>query len=527
MSLLNTDSEDDVQTTTESYSLEHEDHNSIPNALAVLQYLTCPECQNVFTDPITFQCGNSICRGCLPNSSYQLNRKFKCPIYGCGKVHSLDCKTDVILQKLTDISRKELSAFLPLISRQYLRDNNHNHHHNHHSHHNLNNNNNNNNNNLDDDFRLLDEYHYQNMSDSEDDDDVSNSRISRLINSNNFRNDAETNFQVDRDFDISKVKELLMTELDCQICYSLFIDPITTPCGHSFCKPCITRSLDHNSTCPICRQPLHNYNAYLHHPINKTIYSFIRALYPSLYSERRYLLESEFFNTMQDTPIFVTSALVFPKMPCFLHVFEPRYRLMIRRCMQSRQRQFGMVLARGNGYQDYGTMLEIRSAEFLTDGRSLVETIGTYKFRVIEKGVKDGYDVGKIERIDDISPEEEERIEREEIRRADIYNTSNPLNNPIKEYTTSELIGISRDFIETLRNGNSPWLLQRLNSVYGDMPDDPSDFSYWVASVIPIAEAEKYRLLELRSVRERLKLIVEWISSLRDQWWFARGCSIS
>jgi len=359
------------------------------------------------------------------------------------------------------------------------------------------------------------------------DDDISNSRMSGLINSNTFRSGMEMKLQVDRNFDIKRIKEQLMTELDCQICYSLFIDPITTPCGHSFCKPCITRSLDHNSTCPICRQPLHNYNAYLHHPINKTIYSFIRALYPSLYSERRYLLESEFFNTMQDTPMFVTNALVFPKMPCFLHIFEPRYRLMIRRCMQSRQRQFGMVLSRGNTYQDYGTMLEIRSAEFLADGRSLVETIGTYKFKVVEKGSKDGYDVGKVERIDDISPEEEERIEREELRRAEIHNTSNPLNNPIREYTTSELIGISRDFIETLRNGNSPWLLQRLNSVYGDMPDDPSDFSYWVASVIPIDETEKYRLLELRSVRDRLKLIVEWISSLRDQWWFARGCSIS
>ncbi|RIA86236.1 PUA-like domain-containing protein [Glomus cerebriforme] len=521
MSLLNTDSED-VQTTTETFSLEHDD-NSTTNALAILQYLTCPKCQNVLIDPITFQCGNTLCRGCLPSPSLhtvnQLNRKFKCPIFGCGKFHSLDCKTDVILQKLTEICRNELKTFLPLISRQFLisRQSNNNS--------SSNNNNNYNYNNIrryDDetDFRLLD--HYQSMSDSDDDDDITNSGF---INSNVFGGGAET--QLQPDFDLRKIKELLMTELDCQICCYLFIDPITTPCGHSFCKSCITRSLDHNSACPICRQPLHNYNAYLHHPINKTIYSFIRALYPSLYSERRFMLESEFFNTMQDTPMFVTNALVFPKMPCFLHVFEPKYRLMIRRCMQSRQRQFGMVLARGTTFQDYGTMLEIRSAEFLTDGRSLVETIGTYRFRVIEKRLKDGYDVGRIERIDDISPEEEERIEREEIRRAEIHNVSNPLDNPIREYTTSELIGISRDFIDTLRNGNSPWLLQRLNSVYGDMPDDPSDFSYWVASVIPIAEVEKYRLLELRSVRERLKLIVEWITSLRDQWWFARGCSIS
>lgn len=29
-------------------------------------------------------------------------------------------------------------------------------------------------------------------------------------------------------------------------------------------------------------------------------------------------------------------------MPCPLHVFEPRYRLMIRQCMESGRRQFGM-----------------------------------------------------------------------------------------------------------------------------------------------------------------------------------------
>ncbi|CAI2161917.1 8695_t:CDS:1 [Funneliformis geosporum] len=513
MSLLNSDSEN-VQSTTESFSLEHEEYNSDTNALAILQYLTCPSCQEVLAEPVTFQCGNSLCRDCIPNSSQYANQ-CKCPIYGCGKYHSLDCKTDVSLQKLTDICRKELTIFLPLRqSRHTIRQMD----------------------NTNESFQLLDEFQTS-LEENSTIKSTSKSRISNLLNSNDFGGGAVTELRSGRmnhhhrrsmtttHFDLRHIKNLIMTELDCQICCSLFIDPITTPCGHSFCKSCLTRSLDHNSACPLCRHQLHNYNAYLHHPINKTIYTFIRALYPSLYAERKFALESEFFNTTQDTPIFVT-ALVFPKMPYFLHVFEPKYRLMIRRCMQSRQRQFGMVLTNGTSYHDYGTMLEIRSAEFLTDGRSLVETIGTYRFKVAERGIKDGYDVGRIERIDDISPEDEERIEKEELMRAQIHN-NNPINVPIREYTTSELIGISRDFIETLRNGNTPWLLQRLNSVYGDMPDDPSDFSYWVASVIPIDEVEKYKLLQTKSVRERLKLIVEWITSLRDQWWFARGCSIS
>ena len=39
-------------------------------------------------------------------------------------------------------------------------------------------------------------------------------------------------------------------------------------------------------------------------------------------------------------PVFVCT-MAYPTLPCPLHVFEPRYRLMIRRCMES-GRRFGM-----------------------------------------------------------------------------------------------------------------------------------------------------------------------------------------
>ena len=47
---------------------------------------------------------------------------------------------------------------------------------------------------------------------------------------------------------------------------------------------------------------------------------------------------------------------------------------------------------------DFGTMLEIKSVRMLTDGRSVVETRGTYRFRIMERGTMDGYMVGRIER---------------------------------------------------------------------------------------------------------------------------------
>ena len=42
-----------------------------------------------------------------------------------------------------------------------------------------------------------------------------------------------------------------------------------------------------------------------------------------------------------DIPVFVCVA-AYPHVACPLHIFEPRYRLMMRRCIESGTRQFGM-----------------------------------------------------------------------------------------------------------------------------------------------------------------------------------------
>ena len=59
-----------------------------------------------------------------------------------------------------------------------------------------------------------------------------------------------------------------------------------------------------------------------------------------------------------------------------------------------------MVMAprAGASPHDYGTMLEIRQVQMLPDGRSVVETWGTFRFRLLESGMMDGYMVGRIER---------------------------------------------------------------------------------------------------------------------------------
>jgi Lon protease-like protein len=50
-----------------------------------------------------------------------------------------------------------------------------------------------------------------------------------------------------------------------------------------------------------------------------------------------------------------------------------------------------------DGSTDFGTMLEIRTVQMFPDGRSMVETWGVQRFRVLERGTLDGYTVGRIE----------------------------------------------------------------------------------------------------------------------------------
>ena len=49
-------------------------------------------------------------------------------------------------------------------------------------------------------------------------------------------------------------------------------------------------------------------------------------------------------------------------------------------------------------------MLEIRGIKYFEDGRSLVDTVGGRRFRVVERDTRDGYQVAKVEFLEDDLP---------------------------------------------------------------------------------------------------------------------------
>ena len=67
------------------------------------------------------------------------------------------------------------------------------------------------------------------------------------------------------------------------------------------------------------------------------------------------------------------------------------------------------------GIHPYGTVLEIKHMELLPGGRSMIETVGVHRFKLVNTGTLDGYTIAQIERIDDIPPDEEAEAEVEAV----------------------------------------------------------------------------------------------------------------
>jgi len=87
-------------------------------------------------------------------------------------------------------------------------------------------------------------------------------------------------------------------------------------------------------------------------------------------------------------PLFPLNLVLFPGMPLPLHVFEPRYREMVRQCLAG-DRTFGVCLIRsgeevGGPADPYsvGVTCEILAVERLDGGRINLVTVGRSRFRV-------------------------------------------------------------------------------------------------------------------------------------------------
>jgi len=107
-------------------------------------------------------------------------------------------------------------------------------------------------------------------------------------------------------------------------------------------------------------------------------------------------------------PLFPLRLVLFPGQVLPLHIFEPRYRLMINHCVDEGQ-PFGVVLMHEdspdwrhyNGEvtlpHDVGTTAHIRQVERLSNGRLNIITVGLHRFRVRQLHFDMPYLQGEVE----------------------------------------------------------------------------------------------------------------------------------
>uniref|UniRef100_A0A8C3Y9E1 LON peptidase N-terminal domain and ring finger 3 n=1 Tax=Catharus ustulatus TaxID=91951 RepID=A0A8C3Y9E1_CATUS len=282
------------------------------------------------------------------------------------------------------------------------------------------------------------------------------------------------------------------SDLDCSLCMRLFYEPVTTPCGHTFCLKCLERCLDHNPKCPLCKEGLSECLAMRKYCKTVLMEELIARYLPEELTERRKIYEeeiAELSNLNKNVPIFVCT-MAYPTVPCPLHIFEPCYRLMIRRCMETGTKQFGMCISDPvKGFADYGCILEIRNVEFFADGRSVVDSIGKRRFKVIQHSQRDGYNTADIEYIED------QKVQGQEYAALLVLHDS------------------VYDQAYTWFNSLKQALKSRILSHFGPMPAKDPDpqanpngpaWCWWVLAVLPLENRAQLPFLAMKSLKDRL-----------------------
>uniref|UniRef100_UPI00404B556D LON peptidase substrate-binding domain-containing protein n=1 Tax=Candidatus Limnocylindrus sp. TaxID=2802978 RepID=UPI00404B556D len=119
-------------------------------------------------------------------------------------------------------------------------------------------------------------------------------------------------------------------------------------------------------------------------------------------------------------PLFPLQLVLFPGVALPLHIFEPRYRLMVKRCLELNQ-PFGVIRSGNDGLSEIGTLAEIREATRYIDGRWDIVALGTQRFRITNFDRSAAYLQAEVELLDEAVGEPAERVRATAERVSDLF----------------------------------------------------------------------------------------------------------
>jgi len=195
---------------------------------------------------------------------------------------------------------------------------------------------------------------------------------------------------------------------------------------------------------------------------------------------------------MEVLPLFPLAVVLYPGAPMPLHIFEPRYRRMVARCLEYDKR-FGLVYHDSdesgpflNDRGRVGTVAFIERFQLMPDGRSLILARGQDRFQ-IRKGIeqRELYYEAEIQPYPD-----QTRPRREAIR-------------AVRERTLELFQAV----------------VQRLDDAPDELPgfDLDTDLSFQLAPTVQIDARWQQSLLELREECHRLERLDAVFQAAVDQ----------
>jgi Lon protease-like protein len=176
-------------------------------------------------------------------------------------------------------------------------------------------------------------------------------------------------------------------------------------------------------------------------------------------------------------PLFPLDIVLLPGTPLPLHIFEPRYKEMIRECLAN-DAPFGVVRALEEGIADIGcTAQTITVTKEYPDGRMDLVAEGRNRFEVVELNEERSFLRAEVL----LMPDEKGSVADEDRTRA------------------------TRAHLEILSLAGA---VQDLSAA------DPNQLSFHLAASLPLDLDFKQKLLVMRSEGERLRALAAYLEAL-------------
>ncbi len=184
-----------------------------------------------------------------------------------------------------------------------------------------------------------------------------------------------------------------------------------------------------------------------------------------------------------EMPLFPLRLVLFPGMMLPLHIFEPRYREMINRCIDE-QLPFGVVLIKegkevGEAAEPYliGTAARITKLDRKPDGRMEIMAVGTRRFRI------------------------------EKLNHDRAYLTAQVTHYPIVNGDTK----LAKEQMQRVRPKIMRYveLLTRATGIQlqlDHLPQDPTSLAFLMAIALQVKPEDKQRILSLSGIPEMLDM---------------------